>query len=269
MTTKENKTPEVQDVKKKTCFVVTPIGSDDSSTRRFADGILEAVIVPVLSEHGYEVLAAHQITVSGSINKQVIEHVLYADLVIANLTDLNANVMYELAVRHCTYKPVISIAEKDTRLPFDIVDERTIFYTNDIAGASELKETLSAFVKGMNATTSYDNPIRRVSVDTVYKEAHKPKSNEEYVITRLERLERSIAQIDALIRTQSASVTVGNGGGLLSLFGDDKRVGKYNNPFSGHDTLKIDSNNTLSSIADFGKQSSPTFFDTSSTTKKK
>lgn len=268
MTTKENKTPEVQDVKKKTCFVVTPIGSEDSSTRRFADGILEAVIVPVLSEHGYEVLAAHQITVTGSINKQVIEHVLYSDLVIANLTDLNANVMYELAVRHCTYKPVISIAEKDTRLPFDIVDERTIFYTNDIAGANELKEMLSAFVKGMNATTTYDNPIRRVSVDTVYKEAHKPKSNEEYVITRLERLERSIAQIDSLIRVQNNSVTIG-GGGISSLLKDDKRFGNYSKTLFGNDAVKIDSGNTLSSIGAFGKQSSPTFIDSSSTTKKK
>jgi hypothetical protein len=268
MTTKESKTPEAQKEKKKTCFVVTPIGSDDSSTRRFADGILEAVIVPVLSEHGYEVLAAHQITVSGSINKQVIEHVLYSDLVIANLTDLNANVMYELAVRHCTYKPVISIAEKDTRLPFDIVDERTIFYTNDIAGANELKEMLSAFVKGMNATTTYDNPIRRVSVDTVYKETHKPKSNEEYVIARFERLERSIAQIDSLLRLQKNLVTL-NGGGLLSLGTDDKRIDNYSKTLFGNDSLKIDSANTLSSIANFGKHNSPTFSDSLSTIKKK
>lgn len=260
MTNKDNKPTHVQQDNKKRCFVVTPIGSDDSSTRRFADGILEAVISPVLSVHGYEVLAAHQITATGSINKQVIENVLYSDLVIANLTDLNANVMYELAVRHCTNKPVISIAEKDTRLPFDIVDERTIFYTNDIAGTNELKEMLNAFVKGLEATSSYDNPIRRVSVDTVYKEAHKPKSNEEYMITRLERLERSIAQIDTLIRAHSSSIAL-NSGGISSLLTDDKRFGAYSKTLFGDNSLKIGPGNSLSSIANYGKQDTQKIFE--------
>ena len=52
-----------------------------------------------------------------------------AELVIADLTGNNANVYYELSFRHAIAKPVIHMALQDTRLSFDVQDNRTIFYT--------------------------------------------------------------------------------------------------------------------------------------------
>ncbi len=130
---------------KKTCFVVTPIGDDNTSIRRHIDGIIDQAIIPAIGEE-YEVKVAHREYEIGSINDRVIQSVYNSDLVIANLTELNPNVMFEIAVRYSFGKPAIVIAEKGTKLPFDIVEENTIFYINDPAGAAELKNTIIKFV---------------------------------------------------------------------------------------------------------------------------
>jgi len=108
------------------CFVISPIGDDASETRRSMDGLTDVVIEPTLADLGYHVIVAHRMPNPGSITNQVLELLLSAELVVANMTELNPNVMYELAVRHAACKAVIIIAEKGTRLPFDIADQYSV-----------------------------------------------------------------------------------------------------------------------------------------------
>jgi len=143
----------------KSCFIITPIGEGSSEIRRHADGVIDAVISPVLNEMEYEIYVAHRMEDSGSITRQVIQKILEADLVVANLTGLNPNVMYELAVRHAVRKPVVQICEKDTTLPFDISEQRTIFYTNDMQGVVELKKNFKSMVEKVVGDSQPDNPI--------------------------------------------------------------------------------------------------------------
>jgi hypothetical protein len=143
---------------KKKCFVVTPIGSDDDPIRRHIDGIIKAAIRPTLKDN-YEVLVAHEMPNIGSITKQIINEIFISDLVIANLTNTNPNVMYELAFRHCVGKPTIQIAEKGTRIPFDIGTERTILYINDSQGVLDLKAEIEKFVSEIDFTKDHQGPI--------------------------------------------------------------------------------------------------------------
>lgn len=235
----------------KKCFVVTPIGSDLSSTRRYADGIIDSVIKPVMEPKGYEIRAAHQITSSGSITKQVIERLLDDDLVIANLTELNANVMYELAVRHCVGLPIVAIAEQGTVLPFDISDERTIFYTNDMAGVEELKKHLDKAVEAAVKESTPDNPVYRVTQHQVLNKATAQGSNDAILFDYLQRLEQSVGKLSSQITTQSnrrLGLHLASSGLKSTLLTDENppaRLGLDSlfklNPSTSQDALRIES----------------------------
>lgn len=193
MTTKKtDKLEATENSESKSCFIVTPIGGDNTSTHRAADGLIRAVIEPVLDELGFETFVAHKISESGSITRQVIEHVLYDDLVIANLSELNPNVMYELAVRHCTELPVVVLAEQGTRLPFDIAAERTIFYTNDMHGAEDLKPQLIIAINDALKTGNNDNPVYRVANAKVVREKIEQDDTQGYLLHKLDNLETSV-----------------------------------------------------------------------------
>ena len=75
------------------CFVIGPIGNDRSPERRHSDLFLHAVIKHVLeaSEFGYKVKRADEDADPGMIGDRVISDIINADLVVADLTDLNPN----------------------------------------------------------------------------------------------------------------------------------------------------------------------------------
>lgn len=141
------------------CFIITPIGALGSEVFNKAMGLIDAVIDPVLAELGMKAMPANRMQDLGSINKQLIKRVIEDRLVIANLTGLNPNVMYELAVRHGARKPVIIMAENGTRLPFDITDQRTIFYSDTLAGVDFAKAELRKKIEFALKDQKPDNPI--------------------------------------------------------------------------------------------------------------
>lgn len=221
----------------KNCFVVTPIGNSDSQTRRKAQGILDTVIKPVLIEKGYTVHVAHEISSLGSITKQVIEHLLKDDLVITNLTELNPNVMYELAVRHAIRKPVVTIAEEGTVLPFDISDERAIFYRNDMAGAFELTPKLKAAIEEAVKETVSDNPIYRVANSILISESTEIPSIEKLLMHRLDSLESIISDLAKRSNTDTSNNLYNNvfkkssnsklTGVLFAVNKDDEKIDEF------------------------------------------
>ena len=187
-----------ENVKRKVCFVITPIGDDNTPIRKKTDGLLNNVIKPICRELNFDICVAHEIDNTGSITNQVIQKILDSDMVIANLTGLNANGMYELAIRHAVRKPVVCLAEIGTKLPFDINTERTIFYSDDMYGAEILKQDLKRKFQVAISEDDIDNPIYRVIKEkTIIKEIKIDGGSDSksilYLIEKLDRIERKIA----------------------------------------------------------------------------
>lgn len=112
----------------KTCFYITPIGEEGSEQRKHADLLLGQIVEPAVDELGLElaVVRADKMTQPGMISQQILQHVLGARLVVADLSFHNPNVFYELAIRHATKLPTVLISRTAERIPFDIADLRVV-----------------------------------------------------------------------------------------------------------------------------------------------
>lgn len=186
------------------CFIITPIGDEKDPIRRHIEGVIEAAITPALGEK-YEIVVAHKIYEPGSITKQIISEIYNSELVIANITNRNPNVMYELALRHAIGKPVITIAEKGTSLPADIVTERTIFYYNDAKGVLELIEDLKkaeAEIDLSKTSGPIVDVLGDISRDTQIIQRTSTNNPDEieplkFILQRLDRIETTIKNTNA------------------------------------------------------------------------
>lgn len=87
----------------KKCFVIDPIGIDGSEIRIRADYLLECIIKPALTDLDFEVFRADEVDGPGTISDRLILDTINSDLVIADLTNHNANAIYELGIRHGFY----------------------------------------------------------------------------------------------------------------------------------------------------------------------
>ncbi|MEM7483260.1 MAG: hypothetical protein AAF481_19000 [Acidobacteriota bacterium] len=150
----------------KPCFVIAPIGDSESSIRKRSDQVLKHIIRPAVEECGYSAVRADEIDRPGLITSQVIQRVVSDPLVIADLTDRNPNVFYELAIRHAIRKPLVQIIKKGERIPFDVANQRTVQVDHhDLDSVDAARKEIVAQVKSLEADpTELETPIS-VSLD--------------------------------------------------------------------------------------------------------
>jgi hypothetical protein len=111
-----------------TCFVISPIGDDNSEVRERADTVYYNIVEPAAAMCGLTCLRSDKISSPGIITTQIIGHVINDRMVVADLSGHNPNVFYELALRHAFRKPVVQLLAFDQKLPFDVQGVRTVKY---------------------------------------------------------------------------------------------------------------------------------------------
>lgn len=146
---------------KKICFVISPIGEEESETRKRSDQVLKHIITGPAEQLGYEVIRADKISEPGIITTQIIQHIVDAALVIADLTERNPNVFYELAIRHAIRKPLVQLIKKGEPIPFDVAATRIIqFDIHNLDSVAAAKDEIVSQVKSLEAGKGeIHNPI--------------------------------------------------------------------------------------------------------------
>jgi tetratricopeptide (TPR) repeat protein len=151
---------------KSVCFVLMPFGvkADASGRSINFDTVYEKIFKPAVNATGLLPVRADEEQAQGFIHKLMYERLLLSEYAIADLTILNANVYYELGVRHAA-KPSTTIMTMagQTGLPFDVAGLRALPYllnadgtpTNAEASCAALVEQLKSCI----GRTIVDSPI--------------------------------------------------------------------------------------------------------------
>jgi hypothetical protein len=148
--------------KSKLCFVIGPLGDENTDIRIHADWLLELIIEPVMADFPeFKVQRADKLPQPGLIDAQVIDRLLGADLVIADLTKLNPNAFYEIGIRHMVQKPIIHMQLADEKPPFDVSLYRAIKFS--LRRPIDLKDARSGLREQVTAVLAenyvVENPV--------------------------------------------------------------------------------------------------------------
>jgi thiol-disulfide isomerase/thioredoxin len=143
-------------------FVIMPFGKHGSQEYRNNSNRYKNYIRPALEEYSNHVKRADEFDHLGNINKDIIEYLFSSQIVIADLTGKNANVFYELGIRHALRRnTTIPIVKSGEQIPFDVSAYRTIVYDDNEQGLVILKSDLKNKIEiALRQTPLHiDNPV--------------------------------------------------------------------------------------------------------------
>ena len=135
------------------CFCVLPIGLPDSEKQEDSNFVFERLITPACQELGY--LPVHPLKQHGSDiwaeitnSLQAFEHVV---VYLGSSIEYNPNVMLELGYRLATGKPLVVVGSTEGKLPFDLLNYRTVLIPPDLESGSpdKIRETVQGIIDKM------------------------------------------------------------------------------------------------------------------------
>jgi hypothetical protein len=194
----------------KTCFVIAPIGGRESDVRRRSDQVFNHIIKPVTSKLGYRQPPerADKISAPGIITDQIIDHLLDDDLVVADLSGRNANVFYELAIRHALRKPVVIMISEGEDIPFDVSQSRAIqFDYRDLDSVANCKEELENQILSLEESpNSVFSPISNAVDLRTMRESGDPSARRDaQMLSAIQALQADVSRLERRVDTYSAT----------------------------------------------------------------
>ncbi len=164
------------------CFVAMPFGGswDEYYAGVYAPAIVDAGLIPVRAD---EVFSA------GSILQDIVELLAACQVVLADITDPNRNVHYELGLAHALGKPTVLVAPRDMRLFFDVGQERIVTYSKENAfWGRDLAQEIATAIRGTMADPAS-------AIPTAFMHIRPNRVEVDETTVRLRRIEEMLVEL--------------------------------------------------------------------------
>jgi hypothetical protein len=164
------------------CFVIMPFGG-------LWDDYYAQIYVPAIEDAGMDAVRADDVFRAGSILQDIVDLLTRSAIVLADVTENNRNVHYELGLAHALGKPTVLVAPAGMPLFFDVGQERIVTYGKDNPfWGADLRAKI---------TRSAQETLRapETAIPTAFMHIKPARFETDEVIVRLRRIEEQIGEL--------------------------------------------------------------------------
>lgn len=154
----------------KNCFVIMPFSkTSDSHDEQYWTEFFE-MIKTIMEKNQYKCIRSE--VGPYKLFSNIVKNLENSDIVIAVLTDYNANVWYELGIRHTLRSGTIMLLEEGQKIPFDISDFGIVFYKDSIGLERRIEKTIKEYLEKLD-DSSIDSPVISTLNNKIYSNVEK------------------------------------------------------------------------------------------------
>jgi len=184
----------------KSIFVIMPFSSTNSHKEEEWTEIYEEIFKPAIEDCDY--LCERAIPSTGSLIKSIIEKLKNSNIVLADITDRNPNVFYELGVRHCLNKRTIIVSQKEEDIPSDLKGYWSVIYGVMPKGVSKFKNDIRRIISEIERDPERsDNPVSDF-LDLEFIVHDRTKA----IFSEVESLRNKVKQLEFLLDEEKTGI---------------------------------------------------------------
>ena len=186
-------------VKKKVCFVIMPFSLTKRHTTEGWTEIFDDVHKSAITSSKFGYKCERSKIGTGSFIKDILLQLNRADVVLADLTDMNPNVFYELGVRHVLRNRTILVSQTMDDVPSDLKQYGVITYSTSPKSVSDYKKKISETLKNIrNDPDRADNPVSDyLNLKTIVTDPFEAKTIEKKLIALVSECSYNLSVIDS------------------------------------------------------------------------
>ncbi|KHS43230.1 hypothetical protein NJ75_03859 [Novosphingobium subterraneum] len=167
------------------------------------------------------------------IQSRIVKNLYECDMVVCDISALNPNVMFELGMRLTFKKPVVIVADKDTRLPFDTGVIDTLIYPTDLHFSSieRFMHDLTARITDLHSqvkASTFKPYLDTFGAFTVVDPQSQHVPYEEFVTAQLENIAQTLKALDYRVRLNEENASAERVKGALDSFKGSVDTAKMN-----------------------------------------